>query len=196
MSEGLSNVVSRKQIYKEICGTSFTLQTGVLHDHAEKEQYILSLGSSPIEAILNLPSTVPARIRKSLEETAIQQASKPRFVTLADETDFDNSLHGIAYWLWRALRDSSPFFGAPKDGLEIRYKTPNGGKQFTLTPGEGVQRALDLIEAFGSHRLSELTTIRDEVEMEAELGNSSGSETSQTTQNQGDDSPGLKSSES
>jgi len=190
MTEGLSNVLARKQIYKEICGTCFCLQTGVLSDHAEKESYILGLGESPIDVVLNLPPMTPQRVRQSIEETAIREASKPRFVTLAEETAFDNSLHGIAYWLWRALRDESPFFGAPKDGEEIKYTTTSG-KRFTLTPEEGVQRALDLIESFGSGRLQELTAIRDSVEMEPELGNSSGSETSPTQASPEGDSPGL-----
>lgn len=89
------------------------------------------------------------RLRDELTKIAFQQAMQPQFVSIEEDNAFDNSLHGIAWKLWRALRDNHP---------EI----------------DGVQAALDLLEEAGDEALKDITEKLDQSEEKDLLGNSDG----------------------
>lgn len=88
--------------------------------------------------------------RVRLEESLRKEAMAPRFVSFDDETKFDNSLHGIGWRLWRALRANHP---------EI----------------DSVQAALNLIHDLGTHRFAEVVAKLDLSDEKDLLGKSSGS---------------------
>jgi len=88
-------------------------------------------------------------IRARLETKAWNESMRPRVVTLEEDQLFDSSLHGIAFRLWRSLRDHHP---------EVN----------------SVQAALDLIESHGSHRLAEIVSELDRTDEEDKIKNSDG----------------------
>ena len=85
--------------------------------------------------------------RARLEERAWKEATRPRCVTVEEEQQFDNSLHGIAWRLYRSLRRNHP---------EI----------------DGVQAALDLIERAGNSNLAHIVETLDHAEERDIVGNS------------------------
>lgn len=86
--------------------------------------------------------------RKRIERTAWSEAQRPQVVTFEDETAFDNSLHGIAWRLWIALRDHHP---------EI----------------DSVQAAINLIERTGSKNIASIIDALSQSEERDLQGNSS-----------------------
>lgn len=94
------------------------------------------------------------RLREELTKRAFKEAMQPQFVSFEEDNAFDNSLHGIAWKLWRALRDNHP---------EI----------------DGVQAALDLLEEAGDEALKDITDKLDKSEEKDLLGNSDGPTTGQ-----------------
>jgi hypothetical protein len=85
--------------------------------------------------------------RARLEDRAWKEANRPRCVSIEDEQHFDQSLHGIAWRLYRALRRHHP---------EVN----------------GVQAALDLIERAGNSKLGQIVAAVDQAEERDILGNS------------------------
>ena len=106
--------------------------------------------------------------RARLEERAWKEATKPRCVTVEEEQQFDNSLHGIAWRLYRSLRRNHP---------EI----------------DGVQAALDLIERAGNQKLGQIVATLDQAEERDILGNSAAP--TEAGANDPDASPGPPSTE-
>lgn len=90
-----------------------------------------------------------SKLRDELTKRAFKEAMQPQFVSIEEDNAFDNSLHGIAWKLWRALRDNHP---------EIN----------------GVQAALDLLEKAGDDKLLDITEKLDKSEEKDILGNSNG----------------------
>lgn len=90
-----------------------------------------------------------SKLRDELTKRAFKEALQPQFVSIDEDNAFDNSLHGIAWKLWRALRDNHP---------EI----------------DSVQAALDLLESAGSDRMGEINSALEQSQDEDILGNSSG----------------------
>lgn len=194
--DGISNLVGRKSVTRTFNGREYRFSLKVLADHAEKEAYILSLKPSPFDVLATLPDSLNPDARAVIEERLTKEALRPQFVTREQEVDFDCSLHGLAWGLWRSLRDNEHDFGKLKDGEMAVFETPLG-VGYSLTPEQGIQRTLDFIEEVGDERVAELHDIRDGVESPPELKNSSGSgTTNQTPSPAGTDaSPGPKSSD-
>lgn len=196
MLDGISNVIGRKTVTRTIDGKTYTFSVMVLADHAEKERYILSLRPDPLAMLSRLPPNAPERVRKGLEDAIVRAASRPAFVSREDEEAFDKSLHGLAWSIWRALRDHHAEFGKMVDGQSVAYES-SSGISYCVTPAEGVQRALDLIEAAGNQHLRTFLDVRDGVTEATELGNSAGSASpSRTNVTPPAGSPGLSSSDS
>jgi hypothetical protein len=189
MLEGVSNLIGRKTITRTIDGRAWTFSVMVLADHAEKERYILSLKPDPVALMLRLPATTPASVRKSVEDAIVRAASRGQFVTQDEEAEFDKSLHGLAWSIWRALRDHHQEFGRLADGERVAYQAGSAG--YSITPADGVQRALDLIEAAGNAHLKTFMDVRDGVTERTELGNSAGSAQPSQRNPTEADSPGL-----
>lgn len=89
------------------------------------------------------------KARQALIDRAFREATQPQVVSFEDENKFDNSMHGIAWKLWRALRQDHPEIAS-------------------------VQHALDLIEQAGTEALGEINARLDEAEESALLKNSAG----------------------
>ena len=187
MSDGANNILGTKRIKRKFGPEGqereYTFSVIVLAEHAEKESYICSMRANPLEALLKaldrLPDSVKAdakRLRKlqdRLEDKCLVALASPQFVRRTLEEEFDDSLHGLAWGLWRALRDNEPDFGKPvkAEGEKIVY-TSEAGREYTMTPAEGVQACLDFMEnVVGNARFKELFQIRDGVENPPELGN-------------------------
>jgi len=174
--DGISNLVGVKTVSRTFNGREYRFALKVLADHAEKEAHILGLKPSPFEVMETLPDTLPEQSRAQIIDRLVKESQRPQFATRFEEHEFDQSLHGLAWGLWRSLRDQEYDFGKLKKGEDPVFETPSG-VGYSLTPADGVQRALDFIEEVGSDRIGELEAIRDGVEDPPELGNSSGSET-------------------
>jgi TRAP-type C4-dicarboxylate transport system substrate-binding protein len=151
MSDGIAHIGPPRQVTRTIEGKEYTFSTIILADHAEKENYILSLMPGPMEALATVPSSVPKHVQEMLVAAAMKAAQRPRFVTRDEEQEFDESLHGNAWRIWRSLRDNHVEFGKPTEGRQNKYTI--GKKSYTLTPAEGVQAALDFMERIGNEAL-------------------------------------------
>lgn len=170
MSDGIQNLVGTKKITREFNGKSYSFSVRVLDDHAEKEAYILALKPNPFTILDKLPPETSARTREIVEARAVAEAMRPAFVSRREEAEFDNSLHGLAWGLWRALRDNHEEFGLLPDGKTSAFVNP-AGKAYGITPAEGVQKLLELIEDVGSSLHSHLIDIRDGMDSPPELKN-------------------------
>jgi len=100
------------------------------------------------------------KLRDELTKQAFTMAMQPQFVSIEEDNAFDNSLHGIAWKLWRALRKHHP---------EV----------------DGVQSALNLLEKAGSDSMKDITDKLDQSEEKDLLGNSNGPTTGQRDQSDG-----------
>lgn len=195
--DGVSNHLGTRILDFKLEGDTYHFRVFNLDGYAEKEGYILSLKASPMEVVSQLPANYPAHLTAKFLELAMAEAMKPRYITRDEEKRFDMSLHGLAWSLWRGLRETREEYGKPADGAKVVYTTPDGDG-FTMTPTEGVSAMYRFIEKAGKHRFAELVAIRDGIEEPPELGKSSGLGTSTTTDqgNQADtgDTPGQDSS--
>lgn len=197
--DGLSNQLGTRQItfvFDDAEGKDkFTFTVIVLDGYAEKEQYILSLCPSPLQLVTTLPDNTPAHIASGFMEKALELAMRPQYITRTEEKKFDMALHGLAWSLWRGLRDNHAEFGKYVEGSKVVYTTPDG-TDYTVTPEEGVTLMYKFIERAGVARFKELVAIRDGIEEPPELGKSSGSETTTETKGQDTgDTPGQSLSE-
>lgn len=188
--DGISNVVGVKTAARTFNGREYRFKLKVLANHAEKEAHILGLKPSPFEVMETLPATLPEQSMALIVDRLVKESQRPQFVTRFEEVEFDASLHGLAWGLWRAMRDQEFDFGKLKKDEDAVYETPDG-TGYSMKPAQGVQRALDFIEEVGTERIGELEAIRDGVENPPELKNSSGSVTTTEPSPQAtSDSPG------
>lgn len=168
--DGVSNLIGRKTFTRTFGGKTYTFWSmRVLQDHAEKEAFILSLRPSLWDIIRSLPADVPKETRHRLESQAVERASKAQIVSRLEELEFDNSINGLAYTLWRCLRDHHPEFGQLQPGQPAAYIFQGIG--YSLTPMQGVQAAKDFIEEVGDAHHTELLNIQNNVENPPELKN-------------------------
>lgn len=170
MSDGLNNMAGRPTVTREFNGKTYHFRTIVLGEHAEKETYIQSLKPNPLEVLAKIPPTVAQNVRRSIEDAALRAATVPQFVTREQESQFDESLHGLAWGLWRSLRDLNEDFGKRVSTAPPKHITPLG-IEYDMTPTEGVQRCLDLIEELGNKHFADLVAIRDGVVQKDIVGN-------------------------
>lgn len=168
--DGISNLVGHKTVSRSFNGREYRFSLKVLADHAEKEAHILSLKPSPFEVMARLPDSLTSPQLAAIEDKLIREATRAQFVTRIEEAEFDDSLHGLAWGLWRALRDNEYDFGKLRTGEDPVFETPLGDG-YSLTPAQGIQKTLDFIESVGNDRLGELHDIRDGVEHPPELKN-------------------------
>lgn len=168
--DGISNLIGRKTFTRTFAGKEYTFWSmRVLQDHAEKESYILSLRPSAWDMIRDLPPDVPRETRQRLEAQAIDRAGRAQIVSRLEELEFDNSLNGLAYSLWRCLRDHHAEFGMLQPDQSPVYSV--GGVGYSLTPAQGVQAAKDFIEKVGDDHHAQLLAIQNGVESPPELKN-------------------------
>lgn len=160
MADGLRNLIGEKTVTLEVGDKVYTMSTAVMADHAEKEAYIHSLRPSLMSLLSQIPSTLSPRATQSMQETAFKLAGKSQFVTQDEEIEFDSSPHGIAWRLWRSLRDYHAEFG--KGGDEI-YQAPNG-RSYSVTPPDGVQLVLNFMEAAGNEATRAIVRAVEEAE--------------------------------
>jgi len=73
-------------------------------------------------------------------ERAWKRAMAPAVVSIADEMAFDQSMHGIAYRVWRAM--------------QVHHSD-----EFDSDPEKGVQQALDWIEKVGNARFRNIVEL-------------------------------------
>lgn len=144
MADGLDNLIGESTARVMVGGKEYTVSKGWLSDHAEKESYINAMKPSLSSMLSQIPSDLPPAQVESMQKILVDKASKSAFATNDEENEFNTSPHGIAWVAWRALRDGHEEFG--KGGDQV-YKAPNGN-WYSLTPEQGVQRCLTLIERY------------------------------------------------
>ena len=182
MTDGLNNLLGTRKISRKFGDKEYTFSVIVLAEHAEKESYVTSLRGNPLEGLIRAVASLPPSMKEDrrsfrkmvdrLEDKCLKALSAPSFITRDVEEEFDNSLHGLAWSLWRALRDNHAEFGMVENSDSNVVWKSDAGREYTMTPKEGVQTCLDFMEnTVGSERFKELFQIRDGVEAPSELGN-------------------------
>jgi hypothetical protein len=146
----------------------------VLAEYREVEAYLVDMRRNPID-IMRQAANLPPSVLKLLIEESVKSANAPTFVTSTDYEQFQRSPHGMAYDVWRALRDNHDEFGMIPKGQKggVAYKAPNG-VGYSITPEQGVQLALDLVAEYGQKAFVELAEIARASSQEVALGNSIG----------------------
>jgi hypothetical protein len=133
--DGIANVAGVRTVPLKIGEKVYTLTPMVLSEYGEREAYILSLRPDPWERLKTIPENLPEwsreKVLQQIMDDVNREARMPQIVTMAEETRFDQSLHGIGWRLMRSLRKHHP---------EI----------------DTVEKALALIEQAGSDRLAEI----------------------------------------
>jgi hypothetical protein len=196
LSDGIHNIIGGNVVAfeREIAGRRWTFSPLILAEHAEKEAYICGKRVDVIRKIGELPANIPPGLMAQIIQIAVKEAGRSQFATREEEHAFDVSLHGIAWALWRALRANHEEFGAPDAAGTQHIRHRVGDAKFTITPAEGVQRALNLIESAGNESLPLIQSIIDGSEGRDLLKNSDGPETNQATPGDIDESRGQQSS--
>jgi hypothetical protein len=146
----------------------------VLADYREVEAYIVSMRRNPIE-VMRQAADMPGQVIQLVVSEAVRVASAPTFVRGDEYDSFRASPHGMAYEAWRALRDNEEDFGMIPQGEKRRcvYKAPSG-VTYSLTPEQGVQKVLDVIETAGRLAFDQLVAIARMSSQDVVLGNSTG----------------------
>jgi len=160
MADGLHNLIGEKTTTITVDGTEYTLSTAVMADHAEKEAYIHSLRPSLMQLLSQIPSTLSPRAAQAMQEVAFRVAGRSQFVTQDEEIEFDSSPHGIAWRLWRSLRDYHEEFGKGGDPI---YQAPNE-RSYSVTPANGVQLVLNFMERAGNEATQAIVRAVEESE--------------------------------
>ena len=160
MADGLHNLIGEKTTKIKVGETEYTLSTAVMADHAEKEAYIHSLRPALMSLLSRIPTTLSPRAVQSMQETAFKLAGKSQFVTQDEEIEFDSSPHGIAWRLWRSLRDYHEEFGKGGDPI---YQAPNG-RSYSVKPADGVQLVLNFMERAGNEATRAIVRAVEEAE--------------------------------
>jgi hypothetical protein len=119
--------------------------------------------------IRDSPANASRETRQRLESQAIDRAGRAQIVSRLEELEFDNSLDGLAYSLWRCLRDHHAEFGRLQPDQEPVYTVHGVG--YSLTPAQGIQAAKDFIEQVGDDHHAQLLAIQANVESPPELKN-------------------------
>lgn len=169
MSDGIAHIGPPRVIKLTIDGKEYSFTTIILAEHAEKEAYILSLRPDALQALSTLPATAPKHVQSLVADAAMKAAQRPAFVTRDEEAQFDESLHGMAWRIWRSLRENHVEFGMPTDGAPIKHKV--GSKAFAMSPADGVQAALTFMETIGNEQVGRVINAVGGTEQAELVGN-------------------------
>lgn len=169
MSDGIAHIGPPRVIKLTIDGKEYSFTTIILAEHAEKEAYILSLRPDALQALATLPATAPKHVQSLVADAAMKAAQRPAFVTRDEEAQFDESLHGMAWRIWRSLRENHTEFGMPTEGAQIKHKV--GSKTFTMSPADGVQSALTFMETIGNEQVGRVINAVGGTEQAELVGN-------------------------
>lgn len=132
-----------------ISGRTYTLRPLTVGAYAQFEDWVVSQKGDPIAALAKVIDQIPAAHRDQAWEAAITAAQKARIVTTAEMAAAENSLHGIAWKLWKCLEQDHP---------EVN----------------SVDAALQLLIAAGQQRADEIKAALRVASGEEDLKNSSG----------------------
>jgi hypothetical protein len=113
--DGLLNLSGQRSVTVEINGKQWTFDTAYLRDYAEMEQYILSHRPDPLEGLAGLPDDV----RADAVRVAMQQRQRSPFVSMSELAEFESSVHGVAWRVWRALRNNHPEIAGIDDAYQF-----------------------------------------------------------------------------
>jgi len=153
-----------------------------LAEYREVEQYITAMRRNPVD-VIKQAADLPANVLGLLVAESIKVASAPTYVRGDEYQSFESSPRGMAFDVWRALRDNEEEFGMIPQGEKRNAAYVFGGKRYTLGPDEGVQKVLDLFDEYGGDAIQELARIARASSQQVALGNSNGpTETTGQTQ--------------
>ncbi len=105
MADGLFNLSGRRTTHLTKDNKTYTLTIQSLADYGRKESAILSKTGNPWEGIESIKDHA---VRAMAIKAAADAASRPLIATMEDEQQFDNSIKGMAYLLWRSLSVAHP----------------------------------------------------------------------------------------
>jgi hypothetical protein len=128
--------------------TVFTLRPLTLGTYAEMESFIIERRGDPLrEAAASIEcGEIPQKHHSAIWDAAMRQAMAGRNVSAHEVADFENSVTGVAWKLWKCVQADHP---------EI----------------DSVEKALLLIDSAGEHRFEEILRAVQLGTGEAELGN-------------------------
>lgn len=129
MADGLFNLSGRRTTQLTKDNKTYTLTIQSLADYGRKEAAILSKTGNPWEGVESIKDHA---VRTLAIKAAADAASRPLIATMEDENQFDHSIKGMAYLLWRSLSVVHP-------------------QEFpaSITTEQGIQLGCNFIEWFG-----------------------------------------------
>ena len=76
--------------------------------YGEMEAYVCSLRTCPIEAVANSPARLTKVQQQAAFDAAIRAATFAKIVPATEMANFEKSVTGIAYKLWKSLEPNHP----------------------------------------------------------------------------------------
>lgn len=133
----------------EIGGKTYTIRPLKVGVYAEMESYIASQRGDPLAEAAEACERVPEKHHQAIWDAAMRQAVERRTVSAQEAAEFENSIRGLGWKLWKCLEQDHP---------EIN----------------GVDAAIELITKAGTEHLERIARSVELGSGEADLGKSSG----------------------
>jgi hypothetical protein len=150
MADGLFNLAGRRVVTLQKDGREYRMAVRSLGEYALKEAAILRRVGNPYAGI---DSIRDAATRQAAIKAAADAASRPLIATLQDEEEFNHSMGGVGWGVWRALSLHHPDEFPPDATIE-----------------KGIQLGLDFVSWFGN--INGIMEALHAVEEKTILGNS------------------------
>ena len=139
----------------DISGKTYTLRPLKVGVYAEMESYIVAQRGDPLAEAARACESLPEQHHQAIWDAAMRQAVKGRTVTAQEAAEFENSIRGLAWKLWKCLEQDHP---------EI----------------DSVDAAIDLLTQAGTEHLERIARTVELGSGEADLGKSSGQQPQET----------------
>jgi hypothetical protein len=103
--DGLANLMGTLRPPRKLTidGVEYEFRPADLRDYGEREDYVLGL-TNPMALAGQLSSLKDSELRNGIIDKMVEYMLRPRFVTVHEDIDFEDSIHGLAYETWRALK--------------------------------------------------------------------------------------------
>ena len=146
LSNGVAQYLSPNRAYTaKFRDKEWTFSIGRLKHYSEKAQFIHSKFTHPRDVLAELPAELSPAVRDEVTQKLVQACAGVMYVTPLDEEEFDNTLMGRGYAIWRCLRDHHEELGKLPDGATSGAHRV-GNTWYSLTPDQGIDAALSWYE--------------------------------------------------
>lgn len=133
----------------EIDGKKYTLRPLKVGVYGEMEAFVMAQRGDPLAAAGKAVERLPSSQHAAVWDAAMRAVMANRNVTTQEMSDFENSIRGYAWKLWKCLEQDHP---------EI----------------DSIEKALELLEQIGPARAAEVDAKLRLATGEADMGKSSG----------------------